>query len=313
MAAPATLQKVFDALKELQPRGLFKPEDETAANNELLAIATALARVNDPVETVLAALLLQRPELIDRWEALLRLSNRPDLNSTERYSRIEGALRRRIGYDKKRLGEALAVLLDCDPSDLIWIEQMRADIDTMTTQMETPGDLLPVGADSWLRILHWPWPGVVDDTGVRLTVDVTVADAIDLEVELLHASGVVWRPWSYTESSVDLVLAAEERDLFKGLVARGPWTLRVRDPIGASGAATINSWSLRISNDVDSSSIYTGFVVRPIALGLTTDIEPAQRLLTFAGVANVRASVCERTELLFDDARSRLDREPIGH
>jgi len=314
MTAPLSLARVEEALSRLQPPVAYSDSDTSAVARELKCIAWLVARAVDYWERLLPALLLEDPGLLDRWESMLRLGAHPTELLAVRAARVQPVLRRRLAYSRSRLASILAPLLGVTPEQLEWIEIARADIEGAIrySRTYTGGQLITAAATpGWDFPISSAWPGKVDDVGVELRLSISTADTSDITVELVHATGASWVAWNQY-AAVNLTdVTIWERDVFRGLPARGPWSLRISST-GAHGAARVDSFALMASNDVDSDHIYRGYCLRDVSLGVTTDIVPAQRMIEAAGIAHVEGRIVERRRLLCDDTRSLLDREPIG-
>ena len=313
MPAPLSLARVEEAILRLQPPIANSDTSSSALVRELKCVAWVVARAVDYWERLLPALLLEDPGLLERWESMLRLGAHPTELLAARAARVQPVLRRRLAYSRTRLASILAPLLGVTPEQLEWIEIARVDIEAgiRYSRSYTGGQSIATGATpGWDFPICSAWPGKVDDVGVELRFSITTADTTDITVELVHASGASWVAWNQLDGILtDVVIW--ERSVFRGLPARGPWSLRISST-GAHGPAHVDSFALMASNDVDSDHIYRGYCLRDVSLGVTTDLGPAQRMLESAGIAHVDGRVVERSMLLCDDTRSLLDREPIG-
>jgi hypothetical protein len=303
MSAPASLVRVVAALVRNSPPWPSTAPD-TDVGRELGSIGLAIAMLADQVDAVLDELFPDTTNrLIDRWEAVARVPSRPDDLITTRRARVLAVLRRVNGPQPARLAAALAPLLSVDPSAVVFLEQLRANIDaalTMTTGPITA--LLPTAAPGARFVLGSPWPGNVDDFGARvyLAVDTFVAPV----VTLTHGDGT---SWTFTPRSN--AVFTHNRTGFLGHAAAGPWAVSVYDPAGGVHATEVR---IEISNDVDSGQIYNFFVIRDPGLPGTADIAEAQRQFTRLALANMNAIVAERSAFVVDDPHSVVDRDPVG-
>jgi hypothetical protein len=312
IVAPKSFARVYAALKGLMPPGVYSDDDMSRALKELGVIAWIMARVVDRCEAVLDNFFMTPgfTEFLDRFERFFKLPVRPLDDPAVRIARILNIWRRRIGYQKGPLARSLAPILDCDPSDLVFLEPMRAPIDAMTTFSQSFGAGVTIPSPNGTLIrCDTDWPDLVDDTGALITVEFNATDATDVTLALFHASGANVVFWPNQAGSGNVTVSYEERVVFKGLPAKGPWALFCAST-NAHGIAKVLSWSLRVSNDADSRAIYEGFIYRDPALGGNPDLGNAQMNLDQIGIAHVRAVICESTSFTTDDPANLTDRDP---
>lgn len=312
---PLSWGRVEKAMRLGLPRGLFGNPD-AAGLKEVRVHSRVLARVRDLVDAFLPELLLESScdWFLSRWEAILELPVRPLDSIPERVARVRGRLSRRGGLTRRRLSYVLAPLLNVQESDLQWLEVTRALIDPgMTAELPIPGPVTVAVASSYCWRIDTPWPSFVDDTGVRLEVDVGLNPTSNIRIRVKHVSGASWTALDYNAhvNQGDLTAGFENRSRFANLGAAGPWEVWLDCALGGD-TATIRAMSLRVSNDADASMIYVGFVLRPLTLGVTTPVNAAQAELERAGLGHVEAHVIERNQFLCDDLHSLCGREPLG-
>lgn len=172
------------------------------------------------------------------------------------------------------------------------------------------GRAIPVG-DQLVLACDVPWPSLVDDTGVRLGIEITAPSAAEFEIKLRHVSGAEWTVVGLGDlSGSNISMTASDRVTFKGLPAAGPWALSIDQPAGSQSYVT--GWNLCVSNDTDARQIYTAHIQRDPVLGVTTPLADAQRLVDRAGIAHVKVAIHERYPAICDDPNSICDRDPVG-
>jgi hypothetical protein len=145
-----------------------------------------------------------------------------------------------------------------------------------------------------------PWPGEVDDTGVRVYIDVNTISGST--VTLTSPSGTSW--------AITLTSTAAwywDRETFTGETAGGKWTLSY-----TAAGGTLTSWKLIVSNDVDAGQIYNFYAYRDPDLDGDPDITEAQRLFRRTALAQMWSFVIESLDFACDDEHSLCDRDPLG-
>jgi hypothetical protein len=204
----------------------------------------------------------------------------------------------------------LTNLLACTSSQLTLIEQLRANIEaglTLTTgAIVVSPPAVPARPITPLLKLGAPFPGVIDDMGVRvyLSFEGITHGLGNTQIFLMHPDGTSWvfGPDQYAKWY-------ENRTTFLGKSAAGMWSFFIWDPVGASQLLEVR---LLVSNDQDSGQIYDYFAVRDAALGGAPDIAEAQRQFQRHALANMASIVAEHTAAICDEAHSLCDREPVG-
>jgi hypothetical protein len=302
MSAAASYARILAALKRISP-AWPSTDDDKAVGKELGSIAAVLAAVADRVDGVLDEIFPDTTtELIERWEGITKNPVRPSDDDDTRRARILSVLRRVSGPRIEQLEKMLEGPLDLASSDMVWVEGDRFSVDEMLT--ETTGIVayaVPTTSPGLKVQLGEPWPGVVDDTGVKVYIDVS---AIGTTVATLTSpSGTVWTipvtattGWYFT------------RTVFTGELAGGLWTLEIKD----STAPALNEFRLLVSNDVDASRIYQFFVLRDPGLAGTADLVQAQKLLRRTALGNMKARVVETLAFKTGDPYSLTGRDPLG-
>jgi hypothetical protein len=186
--------------------------------------------------------------------------------------------------------------------DMVWVEQLRSFIEEALTQTTGTVALAVASTAPGLSVpLGLPWPGVVDDTGVK--VYIAMSGIGTTVATLTSPAGTVWAipvsaavGWYFT------------RSLFVGELAGGRWTLNIRD----SSAPTLTEARLLVSNNIDSGQIVNFYLLRDPSLPGSPDLVEAQRLFHRTALGNMRAFVIETLALTFDDPHSLMDRDPMG-
>ncbi len=296
MTAPASYARVLAALRRLSPVWP-STESDTAVGKELGSVATAIGMLADPLDGALDEVFPDTTtQLIDRWEHIARVPTRTADDIDVRRTRVLSVLRRSSGARLDQLEKMLAGPLDCETADIIWVETLRAFIEdalteTNTTTVATPATVL----------MGKPWPGVIDDTGVRLYVALSALGTPT--VTLTSPAGTVW--------AVPVTAATgwyETRTAFLGEPAGGTWT------VTATNGSSVNVTELRllVSNDIDSAQIYNFFAYRDPDLAGDPDWTEAQRLFHRTALAHMRAFVIQRLGFIVGDPHSVVGREPVG-
>ncbi len=310
MALPASIAIVLGALKRHSPAWPAIFDDLSAAARELHAFAVPIARVNDVVN-----LLLQEfyPDttvyLMARWERLYGVPVRPqDDRETVRRQRLLARIARVDGNQLARLAKVLAASFGLTEEQVQFIEVLRSQIDTALTLTSSFSVPMSIAGTGLVTALGAPWPGVIDDQGVRVYTNTTGIGGFAFGT-LTSPKGTVWN------LPLDLAGAAaqwcETRTVFKGEPAGGRWELLYND-VGGAGSRTMSQWKLFVSNDVDARQIYHCYALRDVNLAGALDIDEAQKLFITTAMAHLRTTVCERAAFIVDDPHSLVDRDPIG-
>lgn len=301
----ASKPRVLAMLKRLSP-SWPSTDSNTSVGKELSSIAEALAYAVDSVDAALNEVLPDTTSaLLERWEKIVNRPTRGAESDAARQARVLSVLRRTRGPKIAALSAMLTEALDLVEDDIVFVEVLRSMIDSAMAD-EIDQDI-PINTTVKSFPLGKPWPGIVDDFGVQLTVE---SDVPEIIVSVISPSGKTW-------SLGDLSLTGyggspkvfDQRDLFKGDVAGGRWRVEVSK---ASGSATLNYLRLLVSNDLDSAHIYNFFVFRDPALAGTPDIGEAQRLFARTAHGHNNSHVIERLSFTHGDARSLHGREPHG-
>jgi hypothetical protein len=304
MSLPSSFARILAVLKRLSPAWPSTDPDKSVGK-ELGSIAVALGMAADIMDAILDELFPDTTTLlIDRWEKITRNPVRVGDDITTRRARVLATLRRLSGPRIAQLESALAPVLDTDVSNLFWVEQERSFIEEPLT--ETTGVValaVPATAPPLTVKLGKPYPGVVDDFGVKVYLDLS---SVGTSVATLTSpSGTVW--------TIPVTSSGwyQTREVFTGEPAGingGLWTLSIYD----SSAPTLNEFQLLVSNNVDSGRIYQFFVLRDPGLPGTADLIAAQRLFKRMALGNMRAFVVETLAFKTGDTYSRLGRDPLG-
>lgn len=301
MSAPLSLGRVLALLKRLSPSWPSLDADKSTGK-EMGSIATVIAMAADAVDALVDEVFPDTTTmLIDRWEVITRNPVRPSDDIDVRRARVLSVLRRLSGPRIDQLEKMLAGPLGIDVSDMVWVEQLRSYVEealTLTTGIVALA--VPATAPAMTVQLGKPWPGVVDDFGVKVYLNLS---SYGTTVATLQSpTGTVW---TITVTGTGWY---QERVLFDGEIAAGLWTLRIYD----DSAPTLNEFRLLVSNDVDSSRIYQFFVLRDPDLDGTADLIEAQRLLHRTALGNMRARVVETLAFKTGDPHSLTGRDPLG-
>jgi len=316
MPLPLSHDRVLEALRRLQPPALYSRDPSSDVQRELHVVAVPLASIADHIETLLGGYLPSEAsgEILGRWEEALRLPRRPLDDLAMRRGRVVSTLRRPGGYTLARLAQLLAPTLGITPVEVQFREGVWAEIQATLTLTDLPPTLpIPQGGSGISRLLGAPWPGRIDWTGVR--VELTLGNVLskDVTASLRHPDGTVWTFAPNVDTGAQfgsLAVLISAPHPFQGKPSAGAWTLNV---IAATAGATLNRWTLRVSDDVVALEIFKWFVTRPPELsGTSPDVPSAQRLIDLSGPAHRRAFAGERTPARCDDPYSLCDRDPIG-
>lgn len=306
MSAPTTLTKVYNALVRGLP-AFFAGKLLLEANS----FAVALARANDFVEAMLNELFGDTASLsIDRWERVHRVPVRPNDALQARRNRVLAVIQRVNGPQPARLEAMLTNLLNCTSAQLALVEQMRANIEaglTLTTgAIVVSPPAVPAQPITPLLRLGAPFPGVIDDMGVRvyLSFEGITHGLGNTQILVVHPDGTSWvfGPDQYARWY-------ENRTTFLGKPAAGMWSFFIWDPVGQSQLLEAR---LLVSNDQDSAQIYRYYAVRDAALVGAPDIAEAQRQFQRHALGHMASTVAEHTAAICDEAHSLCDREPMG-
>lgn len=300
MSAPTTLAKVKAAFLRHLP-SFFSGKLLLEAGS----FSVALARANDYVEAIYAELFPDTVTAtsIDRWEFVTRVPTRSADDIATRRARVLGKVRRVNGPQLARLDATLASILAVTPGTVAFIETMRSTIEAALTEfsggLATP---LPTTAPGAVFTMGKPYPGVIDDTGVRIYLAFSPEAAPS--ATLTHPDGTAW---TFTPNAA--AKWYETRSIFLGKAAAGTWTLAVYD---ASGIGVLSEWRFLASNNIDSGQIYNFYVYRDPTLAGTPDIVEANSQFARYALGHMKTAVAQRTSFIVDDSMSLADREPVG-
>jgi len=296
----SALTRVKAMLRRLSPPWPSTAVDKSVGK-ELNSLAVGLSLAADQVDTTLEESFPNTADrLLDRWEGLARTSNKKggtDLDS--RRERVLAVLRRTSGPRIDQLGAMLLLPFDLDINDIIFIEQTRFLVEDDLTEINAT--TYAITASPTTITMGEPYPGVVDDTGVRLYVELTALGTPT--VTLTSPSGTVWAvPVTAAEGWY------ETRTAFLGQKAGGDWEVTV------ANASSVNLTELRlfVSNDVDTAQIYNFYAYRDPSLAGSPDIAEAGRLFARTAHGHLSAHVIENLAFTVDDPYSLCDRDPIG-
>lgn len=301
MTAPASLSRIKAALRRISPVWPSTATD-TSVGKELDSIATAIGTAADPLDDALDEVFPDTTDqLIDRWEAVMRVPTRTTDAPATRRTRVLSVLRRLSGPRLDQLEAMLAGPFDLNTDDILFVEPLRQFIEDALTVTDTT-DYALTSSPTYLH-LGKPWPGVVDDTGVTIYLerDNMIGSPV---FTLTSPAGTVWAiPF------VDTGGTYSTRTTFLGERAGGDWILTASTP---GGATSLIETRLTVSNSIDSPQIYNFFALRDADLAGTPDLVEAQRLFHRTALGHMNAHVIERLEHIVDDTHSKCDREPVG-
>ncbi len=301
MTAPASYSRVLAALKRLSP-SFPSTDDDKAVGKELGSIATAIGTAYDRLDAIPDEMFPDTAtETIDRWEKITRVPTRTGDAIADRRQRVLNVFRRSSGPRIDQLEKMLSGPLALDTDEIIFIEMLRQYIDDALLIEDSTNRTVTDVAPGILDIRK-PWPGVVDDFGVKvyLSLDPLAAD----HATVTSPDGTVWT--FYTQPSGAWY---RNRTDFLGKPAGGKWTITV---YGTSISATWASSKLLVSNDVDSSQIYNFFAFCDPALSSTPDLVEAQRLFHRTTLGHLRAFVIQSMAFTVGSGYSLVGRDPVG-
>lgn len=301
MTAPSSLSRILATLRRNSPPWP-STEPDTAVGKELNSFATGIGRAADRVDAVPDEIFPDSlTENIERWEKVTRNPVRTGDAIADRRTRVLSVLRRVAGPRLSQLATVLAGPLDLDEDEIEFVEMLRSYIEEALE--ETTGTVsfaVPTSAPGLTIDLGKPWPGVVDDFGVK--VYVACSSFGTTVATLTSPAGTVW--------TVPVTASGwyQTRTTFEGERAGGSWRFEIRD----SGGPTLTEFRLLVSNDVDSGQIYNFFVLRDPNLPGTPDLVEAQRLFRRTALGNMRTFVIERMAFTVGDEHSLVGRDPVG-
>lgn len=295
----STYDRLFAMLRRLSPPWPSTDED-TSVGRELGSIASAMTPAAERVDDLWNELFPDRAsETLARWEFITRTPIRTSDDDATRQARILSVLRRASGPRIDQLGKMLAAVMDLDVGDIQFIEQLRSDIEAVLTH--TDSTVRALSGTPTLVSMGEPWPGVVDDTGVRLYVKLSALGTPT--VTLTSPQGTTWTvPVDSTEDWY------ETRSTFLDDLAGGRWT------VSAANGSAVNLEELRllVSNDIDAAQIYNFFAYRDPGLAGTPNIPESHRLFHRTALGHMNSHVIESLAFTVDDPYSLVDRDPVG-
>ncbi len=296
---PASLARVKAALRRLSP-SFPSTDPDTRVGKELDSIATVFATVVDRFDAVPDEIYPDTTdELIDRWEAVTRVPVRPLDELAARRARVLAVLRRTSGPRLDQLAKMLASPLGIDAEDVAFIEGVRANIEAALVN-ENANTYAITGTPTVLG-MGKPWPGVVDDTGVRVYLALSALGTPTVTVT--SPAGTVW--------TVDVTAASgwyQNREDFTGEVAGGNWRISVAN----GSSVNLTDLKLLVSNDIDAAQIYNFFAFVDPDDSPTPDLKEAQRLFHRTAYGNMRAFIVQTNSFTVGDPYSLCGRDPVG-
>lgn len=304
MTAPLSLSRVYAAAKRLMPVGLSAwADDASEILRELSVISWVTARVADRVEAIFVECFPDSAvETLDRWERLFQTAVRTADSLDARRARLIATMGRVAGNTIAQLSDLLAPLFGVDSSQVQWIEVVRSQIDSTLTETWNEGADLSFTPTVTFQ-LGRPWPGNVDELGVRLLVDID--SLAGQSVALTSPSGTTW---AFTLDAIAPSFISN-RNLFLGEPAAGMWTVSVSDP---TESTVLSSVQLMVSNDVDAAQIYKLRAFADPSLAPNADLVSSLRILRKTAVAHVWSLVCQQLAIVCDSSYGRCDRDPVG-
>ncbi len=304
MPAPASYQRGLDALKRLFPA--WPDIEATGPKEEAQVHATVLGRAADRVDAMEGELYPDAViETLERWEKLFQIPARAGDSVLTRQTRLQDTVGRVNGNTKAQIAKVVAGALALTDAQVLFIETLRSQIDAALTVGTGTGLAVaipsaPPGAELGLG---GPWPGIVDDKGMRLFISQNSYSGPGTTATLISPKGTQWTA-TYSANGWQ-----ETRTVFKNEPAAGRWALRIYD---GAGTKQLTEARLLVSNDVDAQQIYHFYVRRDPALAGGADLVEGQRVLRKMPPAHLRTYLCESNKITFDSPRSLLSRDPIG-
>lgn len=301
MSLPASFARVLAMLKRISPPWP-STDDDTSVGAELGSIAVAVGMATDPLDGVLDEVFPDTTtQLLPRWEAVTRIPSRTGDSLDVRRARVLAVLRRTSGPRLDQLAKMLSGPLGIDADDMIFVEGMRSFIEDALIQ-DTGGINVGLSATPSVFSLGKPWPGVVDDAGVSVWLDLDPLDGQQVTVTAPNGTS-----WTFTPTVTQDW--TRNRTTFTGIPAGGTWTVSIVDALGGT---VLSQLKLLVSNDVDSGQIYNFFVLRDPSLPGVADMTEAQRLFHRTALANMRSFIIETMAFTVGDSHSLVGRDPVG-
>jgi hypothetical protein len=301
MPAPASYSRVLALLRRLSPVWP-STEADTSVGKELGSIATALGHAVDPLDGALDEVFPDTTdELLERWEKVCRVPTRTADDLDTRRAKVLSVLRRSSGPRLSQLAKMLAPLFDLTEEEVGFFESGRVTIDEALIHESGALNL----AEPVTSTLGKPWPGTIDDMGVRVFIEVDSASGAPVNsFTLTSPEGTAW-----AFPATALSAWYHNRTDFLDEVAGGSWSLTFND---SGGSFNLIQWKLLVSNNIDAAQIYNFFAWRDPSLAGTPDLVEAQRLFRRTALAQMWSFVIENPSFTVDDEYSLVDRDPIG-
>jgi hypothetical protein len=286
-------------LRRLSPA--FPSTDaDKAVGKELGSIATAIATAYDRLDAIPDEMFPDTAtETIERWEKVTRVSSFSADPIADRRQRVLNVLRRLSGPRLDQLSKALAGPLDLDELDITFVEVMRSFIDEALTVTDASTHAI-TGSPTTLH-LGEPYPGTVDDFGVRLYVALSALGTPTVVVT--SPEGTTWSPTITSTAGW-----YRDRTTFLGEIAGGDWKVTVTN----GSAVNMTDCRLLVSNNVDSGQIYNLFAYADPNLTAEPDLVEAQRILHRTALGHLRAFVIQSLAFTVGDEFSLVGRDPVG-
>jgi hypothetical protein len=277
-----------------------RTDDDSAVGKELGSVATAIGMAVDRYDQVPNEMFPDTAEeTLDRWEAVTRRATNTTDSLAARRARVLAVLRRTSGPRLDQLAKMLAAPLGLDEADIVWVEGLRANIEAAL--MQENSDTHAITSTPTIIPMGKPWPGVVDDTGVRIYLALSALGTPTVTVT--SPEGTVW--------TVDVTAASgwyQNRTDFEGEIAGGTWTVSIAN----GSSVNLTDLKLLVSNNVDAAQIYNFFAFCDPDLSATPDLIEAQRLFHRTALGHFRAFVTQSLAFTVGDPHSLVGRDPVG-
>ncbi len=311
MAAPSSYDRVLGALTRMfpwavtitRPAGAAPAAGDSSVGRELGTIAWVMGRVVDRLEAVKAELFPDTAdESISRWEKIARVATNTGLALASRQDKVLAVFRRLSGPRLDQLASMLLSIFDLTTvDDVEFIETYREQIDNALTQ---DSGVIAVSITTTATTLYYgkPWPGYVDDTGVRIYLEVSAYASPT--VTLTSPAGTIW-----TIPITGTATWYENRTAFLDEPAGGTWKLVYTE---SSGTKTLTRVKLLMSDTIDSAQIYSFYAFRDPLLSGTPDIQEAQRLFNRTALGHMNAFAIQSTAFIVGSQYSLVGRDPVA-
>ncbi len=311
MAAPSSYDRVLGALTRIfpwavtitRPAGVAPAAGDSSIGRELGTIAWVMGRVVDRLEAIKDELFPDTAdESISRWEKIARVATNTGVALATRQDKVLAVFRRLSGPRLDQLASMLLSIFDLTTvDDVEFVETYREQIDLATTQDSV---VIAAAISTTAAVLYYgkPWPGYVDDTGVRIYIEVSGYTAPT--VTLTSPAGTAW-----TIPITGTATWYENRTAFLGAPASGTWTLSY---VESTGTRTLTRVKLTVSNTIDSAQIYNFYAFRDPLLAGTPDIQEAQRLFNRTALGHMNTFAIQSTAFIVGSANSLVGRDPVA-